>query len=68
MFTPRFVARKSISIAVEPQLGQEIRRKTREAMEETLNEVVEATLTFGQACPLTKELSIFDSRLAQASR
>jgi len=40
------------TVAVEPQLGQEIRRKTREAMEETLNEVVEATLTFGQSCPL----------------
>jgi ADP-ribosylglycohydrolase len=42
------------TMAVEPQLGQEIRRKTREALEETLNEVTEATLTFGQACPLPK--------------
>jgi ADP-ribosylglycohydrolase len=42
------------TIAVEPQLGQEIRRKTREALAETLNEVTEATLTFGQACPLPK--------------
>jgi ADP-ribosylglycohydrolase len=39
-------------VALEPQLGQEIRRKTREALEETQNEVSEATLTFGQACPL----------------
>ncbi len=45
---------EELTIAVEPQLGQEVRRKTREAMEETLNEVVEATLTFGQACPLPK--------------
>jgi ADP-ribosylglycohydrolase len=42
------------TLAVEPQRGQEIRRKTREALEETLNEVTEATLTFGQACPLPK--------------
>ena len=39
---------------VEPQFGQEIRRQARQALEETLNEVVEATLTFGQACPLPK--------------
>ena len=37
---------------VEPQFGQEIRRQTRLALEETLNDVIEATLTFGQACPL----------------
>jgi ADP-ribosyl-[dinitrogen reductase] hydrolase len=42
------------TLANEPQFGQEIRRKTREALEETLNEVTEATLTFGQACPLPK--------------
>jgi ADP-ribosyl-[dinitrogen reductase] hydrolase len=42
------------TLAVEPQRGQEIRRKTREALEETLNEVTEATLNFGQACPLPK--------------
>jgi ADP-ribosyl-[dinitrogen reductase] hydrolase len=42
------------TIAVEPRLGQEIRRKIREAQEKTLNEVVEATLAFGQACPLPK--------------
>jgi ADP-ribosyl-[dinitrogen reductase] hydrolase len=39
---------------VEPQLSQEIRRKTRDALEETLNDVTTATLTFGQACPLPK--------------
>jgi ADP-ribosylglycohydrolase len=38
----------------EPQFGQEIRRQTRLALEETLNDVIEATLTFGQACPLPK--------------
>jgi ADP-ribosylglycohydrolase len=42
------------TLAVEPQRGQVIRRKMREALEETLNEVTEATLTFGQACPLPK--------------
>ena len=42
------------TLAVEPQLGQEIRRKTRAALEETLNEVTEVTLMFGQACPLPK--------------
>jgi ADP-ribosylglycohydrolase len=42
------------TLAVEPQLGQEIKRKAREALAETLNEVTEATLTFGQACPLPK--------------
>jgi ADP-ribosyl-[dinitrogen reductase] hydrolase len=40
------------TVAVQPQLGQEIRRKTREALEATLKEVTQATLTFGQACPL----------------
>jgi ADP-ribosyl-[dinitrogen reductase] hydrolase len=39
-------------LVVEPQLGQELRRKSREALEETFNEVVEATLLFGQSCPL----------------
>jgi ADP-ribosyl-[dinitrogen reductase] hydrolase len=39
-------------VSVEPQLGQGIRRKSREALEETLNEVTEATLHFGQSCPL----------------
>jgi ADP-ribosyl-[dinitrogen reductase] hydrolase len=42
------------TLAAEPQLGQEITRKIREAQEETLNEVTEATLTFGQSCPLPK--------------
>jgi ADP-ribosyl-[dinitrogen reductase] hydrolase len=42
------------TLAAEPQHGREVRRKTREALEETLNEVTEATLTFGQACPLPK--------------
>ena len=42
------------TVAVEPQLGQDIRRQTRAALEETLKEVTEATLTFGQACPLPK--------------
>src|ERR1700730_7152560 len=39
-------------VSAEPELGQEIRRKTRQAMEETLHEVGQATLTFGQSCPL----------------
>jgi ADP-ribosylglycohydrolase len=39
-------------LSVEPQFGQELRRKSREALEETPNEVVEATLLFGQSCPL----------------
>ena len=42
------------TVVVEPQLGQDIRRQTRAALEETLKEVTEATLTFGQACPLPK--------------
>jgi ADP-ribosyl-[dinitrogen reductase] hydrolase len=42
------------AVVVEPQLGQDIRRQTRAALEETLKEVTEATLTFGQACPLPK--------------
>jgi ADP-ribosylglycohydrolase len=41
-------------VVVEPQLSQEIRRKTREALEETRKAVLEATLSFGQACPLPK--------------
>src|SRR3984957_11833863 len=43
---------EELTLAAEPQHGREVRRKTREALEETLNEVTEATLTFGQACPL----------------
>ena len=39
-------------LEVAPELGQEIRRKSRQALEETLNEVVEATQLFGQSCPL----------------
>jgi ADP-ribosylglycohydrolase len=39
-------------VSVEPQLGKEVRRKSREALEETVDEVVEATLFFGQSCPL----------------
>jgi ADP-ribosylglycohydrolase len=39
---------------VEPQLSQEITRQTREALEQTRNAVIEATLSFGQACPLPK--------------
>lgn len=39
--------------SIEPQLSAEIRRRTRAALEETLNGVSEATLTLGQACPLT---------------
>jgi ADP-ribosyl-[dinitrogen reductase] hydrolase len=41
-------------VASEPQLGQEIRRKTREAQDKTLNDVIETTLSFGQSCPLPK--------------
>jgi hypothetical protein len=41
-------------VVVEPQLSQEIRRKTREALEQTRNAVTETTLSFGQACPLPK--------------
>jgi ADP-ribosyl-[dinitrogen reductase] hydrolase len=41
-------------VAVEPQLSQEIRRKTGEASEQAGKDVIEATLTFGQACPLPK--------------
>jgi len=44
------------TLAAEPQLGQEITRKIREALEETVNEVTEATLTFGQSCPLPKSV------------
>jgi ADP-ribosyl-[dinitrogen reductase] hydrolase len=40
-------------LLLEPQHGQEIERKTREALEKTLNESIEATLTFGQG-PLPK--------------
>jgi ADP-ribosylglycohydrolase len=43
---------EELTLVAEPQHGREVRRKTREALEETLNEVTEATLTFGQACPL----------------
>jgi ADP-ribosylglycohydrolase len=41
-------------VVVEPQLSQEIRRQIRAALEETQKEVIEATLIFGQACPLPK--------------
>ena len=41
-------------VVVEPQLSQEILRKTREALEQTRNAVIETTLRFGQACPLSK--------------
>jgi ADP-ribosylglycohydrolase len=41
-------------VVVEPQLSQEIRRKTQEALKQTRNAVIEATLSFGQACPLPK--------------
>ena len=39
-------------VSAEPELGEEVRRKTRQAMKETLHEVEQATLTFGQSCPL----------------
>jgi ADP-ribosyl-[dinitrogen reductase] hydrolase len=39
-------------VSVEPRFGREVRQKSREALEETINEVVEATLSFGQSCPL----------------
>ncbi|MBV8413895.1 MAG: ADP-ribosylglycohydrolase family protein [Verrucomicrobia bacterium] len=39
-------------VSAEPELGLEVRRKTRQAMEETLYDVTKATLTFGQSCPL----------------
>jgi ADP-ribosyl-[dinitrogen reductase] hydrolase len=39
-------------VSAEPELGEEVRRKTRQAMEETLHEVEQVTLTFGQSCPL----------------
>jgi ADP-ribosylglycohydrolase len=39
-------------VSLEMPLGQELRRKSREALEETFNEVTEATLLFGQSCPL----------------
>ncbi|PWT87036.1 MAG: ADP-ribosylglycohydrolase family protein [Acidobacteria bacterium] len=41
-------------VSVEPQFGKEVRRKSREALEETVDEVVEATLFFGQSCPLPR--------------
>ncbi len=37
---------------VAPALSPEIRQKTQQALGETFEEVTEATLTFGQACPL----------------
>jgi ADP-ribosylglycohydrolase len=40
-------------VSMEPELGSEVRRKTRQAMEETLHDVTRATLTFGQSCPLS---------------
>jgi ADP-ribosyl-[dinitrogen reductase] hydrolase len=39
-------------VSAEPELGQEVRRKSRQAMRETPHEVGEVTLKFGQACPL----------------
>jgi ADP-ribosylglycohydrolase len=42
------------TMVVESQHGQEVRRKARAALEETQKEVTEATMTFGQACPLPK--------------
>ena len=39
-------------VAAEPELGPEVRRKTRQAMEQTLKDVTGATLVFGQSCPL----------------
>jgi ADP-ribosyl-[dinitrogen reductase] hydrolase len=42
------------TVAVEPQLGQEISRQIGQAEAQTKNEVLAATLTFGQACPLPK--------------
>jgi ADP-ribosylglycohydrolase len=41
-------------VVVEPQFSQEITRQTREALEQTRNAVIQATLGFGQACPLPK--------------
>ena len=41
-------------VSVEPKFGQDLRRKSREALEETVNEVTEATLHFGQSCPLPR--------------
>jgi ADP-ribosylglycohydrolase len=37
---------------VDPKFSPEIRYKSQGALEETLNDVTEATQTFGQACPL----------------
>jgi ADP-ribosylglycohydrolase len=37
---------------VAPELGPEIRHKIQQALGETFEEVTEATLTFGQSCPL----------------
>jgi ADP-ribosyl-[dinitrogen reductase] hydrolase len=39
-------------VAAEPEFGPEVRRKTRQAMEQTLKDVTGATLVFGQSCPL----------------
>jgi ADP-ribosylglycohydrolase len=39
-------------MAVDRKFWPEIRYKTQAALEETLNDVTEATQTFGQACPL----------------
>jgi ADP-ribosyl-[dinitrogen reductase] hydrolase len=40
-------------ISLEPKFGPDLRRKSREALEETVSEVTEATLLFGQSCPLS---------------
>ncbi|MBV8377542.1 MAG: ADP-ribosylglycohydrolase family protein [Verrucomicrobia bacterium] len=38
--------------SAEPRLAEEISHKIGEAQKETVNEVMQATLAFGQACPL----------------
>jgi ADP-ribosylglycohydrolase len=40
------------TVAVEPRFAEEIHHKIREAQKETVNDVIEATLALGQACPL----------------
>ncbi len=40
--------------AVKPHLSKEVTDKTRKALDATPREVTEATLAFGQACPLPK--------------
>jgi ADP-ribosyl-[dinitrogen reductase] hydrolase len=43
---------EQLIVSAAPQFGEEVRRKSREALEETVSEVVEATQIFGQSCPL----------------